>query len=319
MHNPGTGMTDNTQYEDERPSPALNMPLMTPRSASQHLSAIFGLHPTGPGEALEAGVLNYDPGEMLAEEKESTAENAYPLQMPQHQANLRHGPAAAQAPFVPPLPATIRLEDVGPASGITRRRISPVEGLKMKHLSRAEEQQSTKLDLPAMSPTGSWYRDDDASGDTPTSDRAKKRNLSVFLPCPNGPALHSEGTTPSLATSPFGIASSLSNIDKNNGLKRQKGSPLASSPAGTATWNTWMPLGSATGPEADGQDYLEFNNDQFGAPGDGLMTPSGFLNGTQQFTLPSPTNAELLSFSARALFPKTPRDNEPPEDNPDSR
>lgn len=79
-----------------------------------------------------------------------------------------------------------------------------------------------------------------------------------------------------------------------------------------------MPLGSGRASEYGSQDYLGFGNDQFGTAPDGMITPSGFIDGSSTFMLPSPTHAGLLPFSARGFFPKMPRENEGQDEMPDA-
>lgn len=292
-----------------------SLPLMTPRTATNHLSAMFGLQPTLSG-SFSQGAAPFDRPqvETLGASGQTVAG---PQTQPAHLQQLQTDamvdeemgtpaegglPSEENASLAFPSSADIVSRSADESnSGATRRTTAPAT-LNLGFLSQSDDC-DLKMELPSVSP-GSYGTG--VSGESGLS-RPRKRSLSARIPGPNGPGIPSATSTPSPTCEGFGLASP---ANRKVRLERARSGALAATPTGGSGWSTWMPLGSAA-LDGDGGDaaaeYLSYSPDQFAGSADGLMTPggSGFMDGGNQFTPPSPTHAGLLAFSARGLLPKT--------------
>lgn len=289
-------------------------PTRTPRAATNHLSTLFGMqsgqsnvpHANPEGFIVEAGPFSDTNGNMPSHnenmsppdapgrsEKKEDDECANVSQANEDENHIAPSSKGSAVTAVNTrLPSVFSPRDDN--TGSNPREISPSERLNLTFLSKGGDT-DFKLDLPSFSPSG--LGESMASPDVGES-RGLKRKSSA-LPSSSGHPNFSLESSPSSAG--FGLGS-----QTPNDLLRRKNSLAPYQSADGAGWGSWMPLGSGnitTGSQAGGggSEYLNFNNDQLSMPaGDAvIMTPSAFTGNGNQFSLPSPTDAGLLPFSAR--------------------
>lgn len=303
--------------------PSIFQPL-TPRAATNHLSTLFGLqsgqsnvpHANPEGVMADAGPSSDTNGNMPSHNENMPPPDApdrFEKKEDDECANVSHANNEDENQIAPSskgsavtavntrLPSVFSPRDEN--TGSNPREISPSERLNLTFLSKGSDT-DFKLSLPSFCPSG--LGESMASPDAGES-RGLKRKISALAPSSGHPNFSLESSPSSAA---FGLG-----IPAPNDLLRRKSSLAPYQSADGAGWGSWMPLGSGnftmeSQAGGGGSEYLNFNNDQLSmSTGDAvIMTPSAFIGNGNQFSLPSPSDAGLLPFSARRLFSKSEMD-----------